>query len=62
MQYNKWGCKMKMRKAYIDNIRWLTVILVLVYHVFYIFNGAGVLGGMGGFTKVQYQDSMLYFV
>ena len=53
---------MKMRKTYIDNIRWLTVILVLIYHVFYIFNGVGVLGGVGGFTKVQYQDSILYFV
>ena len=51
-----------MRKAYIDNLRWQAVILVLVYHVFYIFNGVGVLGGMGGFTKVQYQDSILYFV
>lgn len=26
-----------MRKYYLDNIRWLTVVLVLIYHVFYLF-------------------------
>lgn len=51
-----------MRKHYLDNIRWAAVILVLVYHVFYLFNGVGVLGGLGGFREVQYQDSFLYFV
>lgn len=35
-----------MRKFYLDNIRWVTVILVLIYHVFYMFNGVGVLGGI----------------
>ena len=28
-----------MRKSYIDNIRWMTVILVVLYHVVYMFNG-----------------------
>lgn len=51
-----------MRKYYLDNIRWLTVVLVLIYHVFYLFNGVGVLGGVGSFSPVQYQDSVLYFV
>ena len=51
-----------MRKHYIDNIRWATVLLVMVYHVFYLFNGVGVLGGVGSFSKVQYQDAMEYFV
>lgn len=36
----------KLRKVYLDNIRWATVILVLIYHVFYMFNGVGVLGGI----------------
>lgn len=27
-----------MRKTYIDNIRWMTVVLVVIYHVFYMFN------------------------
>lgn len=51
-----------MRKHDIDNIRWAAVLLVLVYHVFYQFNGVGVLGGVGSFSEVQYQDAVLYFV
>lgn len=51
-----------MRKVYLDNIRWATVLLVIVYHVFYMFNAAGVLGGVGSFNAVQYQDALLYFV
>ena len=51
-----------MRKHYLDNIRWATVLLVLVYHVFYLFNGVGVFGGVGSFSEVQYQDAVLYFV
>lgn len=35
-----------MRKVYLDNIRWAVVILVLIYHVFYMFNGVGILGGI----------------
>ena len=33
------------RKVYLDNIRTITVLIVMVYHVFYLFNGVGVLGG-----------------
>ncbi len=51
-----------MRKFYLDNIRWVTVLLVMVYHIFYMFNAAGVVGGVGSFRKVQYQDGLLYFV
>ncbi|MGM9604834.1 MAG: acyltransferase family protein [Faecousia sp.] len=50
------------RKTYLDNIRWATVVLVLIYHVFYYFNAQGVFGGFGPFTQVQYQDVILYFV
>ena len=35
-----------MRKHYIDNLRISIVLLVIVYHVCYIFNGVGVLGGI----------------
>lgn len=35
-----------MRKHYIDNLRGITVILVIFYHVCYIFNGVGVPGGI----------------
>ena len=51
-----------MRKYWLDNIRWGTVMLVVVYHVFYIFNASNVFGGIGKFERVQYQDSILYFV
>ncbi|HKM21159.1 MAG TPA: acyltransferase [Lachnospiraceae bacterium] len=51
-----------MRKYYIDNIRWATVLLVLVYHVFYLFNHVGVLGNVGSPGDVYYQDAILYFV
>lgn len=51
-----------MRKLYLDNIRWATVVLVLIYHVLYMFNAAGVLGGVGPFAPVQPQDALLYAV
>lgn len=35
-----------MRKHYLDNIRWSIVLLVLIYHVFYMFNGVGIPGGI----------------
>ncbi|MCQ2147939.1 MAG: acyltransferase [Bacteroidales bacterium] len=54
-----------MRKHWIDNLRWFTVVLVLVYHVFYMFNSKGVLGGIGGFSDnpmKQPQDIVLYIL
>ncbi len=30
-----------MRKYYLDNIRWVTVVLVVIYHVIYMYNGEG---------------------
>ena len=50
------------RKTFLDNIRWATVVLVLIYHAFYYFNAQGVLGGFSPFSPVQYQDAILYFV
>lgn len=46
----------EVRKAYLDNIRWATVILVLIYHVFYIFNGAGILGGIPDAANIPVFD------
>lgn len=46
-----------MRKYYLDNIRWATVMLVLVYHVFYMFNGAGVAGGIPGAASIPAFDT-----
>ena len=52
-----------MRKQYLDNIRWITVLLVVIYHVFYMYNGVEVFGIIGPFEDgVQYQDSFLYLV
>ncbi len=53
-----------MRKHYLDNIRWITVIIVVIYHVFYMYNAEGVLGGLGRITDlpVQYYDAFMYLV
>ena len=52
-----------MRKHWIDNLRWVTVLLVLFYHVIYFFNNKGVFGGIGGFGDgPQYQDVVMYIL
>ena len=51
-----------MRKTYVDNIRWMTVILVVIYHVIYMFNGVVTSGVIGPFAPVQYQDAFQYVV
>lgn len=51
-----------MRKYYLDNIRWATVLLVLVYHVCYLFNNVGVLGGIGTGKNVAAFNVLLYLV
>ena len=42
-----------MRKTYIDNIRWITVVLVVIYHVIYMFNGVSLFGVLGPFSVVH---------
>ena len=52
-----------MRKHWIDNLRWVTVLLVLLYHVIYFYNNKGVIGGIGGFSDgPQYQDAIMYIL
>ena len=52
-----------MRKHWIDNLRWATVLLVLLYHVIYFYNNKGVFGGVGGFGNgPQYQDVLMYIL
>ena len=52
-----------MRKHWIDNLRWVTVLLVLLYHVVYFYNNKGVFGGIGGFGDgPQYQDVIMYIL
>ena len=51
-----------MRKAYIDNIRWITVCIVVIYHVIYMFNGVTTYGVIGPFRDFQPQDMFQYLV
>ena len=53
------------RKHFLDNIRWTTVLLVLLYHVVYFYNNKGVFGGIGGWVddpKAQPQDAIMYIL
>jgi len=52
------------RKYYLDNIRWITVVIVVFYHVVYMYNGLGVAGVLGKITEldVQYWDLYQYMV
>ena len=52
------------RKHYLDNIRWITVVVVVVYHVIYMYNAQGIVGVLGKITdfKVQYWDLYQYAV
>ena len=49
-----------MRKHYVDNIRWITVLLVVLYHVIYMYNSVLTAGVIGPFHEVQYQDAFQY--
>ena len=49
---------MKQRYYFVDNLRWVTVVLVLIYHVFYNYNAQGVFGGIGGFREHQWWDTV----
>lgn len=53
-----------MRKKYLDNIRWMTVVLVVIYHIFYMYNAEGIQGVIGKITDldVQYYDVYQYMV
>ena len=51
-----------MRKKYIDNIRWITVVLVVIYHVIYMYNSVETAGVIGTICDVRYQDIFQYIV
>ena len=51
-----------MRYHYLDNIRWVPVLLVMFFHVFYYFNAYCVGSGIGGFSDYQPQDAVLYLL
>ena len=51
-----------MRMPYLDNLRWAAVLLVVAYHVCYLFNGVGVLGAVPGARSLAAGDALLYAV
>ena len=46
------------RYAYLDAIRWMTVLLVIVYHVCYLFNGVGIFGGVPNARNLPFLDTI----
>jgi len=49
------------RKYFIDNIRSITVLIVIVYHVAYLFNSAGVISNIGEIGIPAF-NTLCYFV
>lgn len=52
---------MEQRKHYIDNIRWITVSIVVIYHIIYIFNCSGVISNIN-VQGIAILDTFLIFV
>lgn len=52
---------MNERKDYLDNIRWITVCIVILYHIFYMFNNSGVISNID-VKGIPIMDSFLVFV
>src|SRR5690554_231669 len=50
------------RKHYLDNIRWGTVVLVLIYHVFYLYNTVGVPFSIAEDAGIRAFDLVSYLV
>ena len=50
------------RKYYLDNIRSLTVLLVIIYHAFYLFNGVGIPTGFSNGEGFWIYDAICTFV
>jgi len=51
-----------MRRHYLDNLRWATVLLVVLYHIIYMYNGVITAGVVGPFAPVQPQDAVQYLL
>lgn len=52
---------MTERKHYLDNIRWITLCFVILYHVFYIFNSSGVISNIA-VTGIKELDCTCVFI
>ena len=57
---NDTGSGSPVRRAYLDNIRFITVCIVVIYHVIYMFNGVQPFGVIGAFKERQLQDAFQY--
>ena len=53
---------MCMRRYYLDNIRWITVCIVALYHVIFMYNGIVSAGTVGAFHQNQWQDGIMYLL
>lgn len=55
-----------MRKYYMDNMRWVTILLVVIFHVFYYYNNIGIVAMFPGAEVYEGQMSFAgvfqYFV
>ena len=51
-----------MRRYYLDNVRWMTIVSVIVYHVIYMYNSIATEGVIGPFYEKQYQDGLQYIL
>ena len=51
-----------MRKHYLDNIRWATVLLVVLYHAIYMYNHVVTVGVVGPVTDCRWQDALQYLL
>ena len=49
-----------MRKNYLDNIRWCTIILVVFFHVFFYFNNIGITAIFSGLPEYHQGDGMTF--
>ena len=50
------------RRYYLDNIRWITVILVVIYHTLMMYSGITPLGTVVEPGTIHIQDSIQYFL
>ena len=51
-----------MRKYYLDNIRWATVLVVVFYHVLFMYNHTLTSGVAGAVTDFAGQDALQYLL
>lgn len=51
-----------MRKYYLDNIRWMTVLAVVLYHVIFMYNHILTAGVVGPVTAFGGQDAVQYLL